>query len=175
MPLLENEIIRLRALESTDSDFLYKWENDTSLWQYGDTLTPLSKEFLTEYIQNFDNNIFRAKQLRLIIELKDNNEPIGTIDLYDIELFHSRTSIGILISPEYRGKGYASQSLKLVEKYVRHHLGLNQIIAFIPEFNINSAKLFKNNNYIPTGHLLKWHKTGTTFHDVIVMQKIFQD
>ena len=38
--LLENSNIRLRAPEPEDLEILYKWENDTSLWEYGASITP---------------------------------------------------------------------------------------------------------------------------------------
>ena len=38
MKWLENDTIRLRALEPEDLDLLYAWENDTSLWEFGSTL-----------------------------------------------------------------------------------------------------------------------------------------
>ena len=35
---LENENIKLRALEPEDLEFLYKWENASQLWIQGNTL-----------------------------------------------------------------------------------------------------------------------------------------
>ena len=43
MKWLENDTIRLRALEPEDLDLLYAWENDTSLWEFGSTLVPYSR------------------------------------------------------------------------------------------------------------------------------------
>ena len=40
--LLSNDIITLRALEPTDLDTLYRWENDTTLWAVSDTVAPYS-------------------------------------------------------------------------------------------------------------------------------------
>ena len=35
---MENELIRLRALEPDDVQVLYKWENDTEVWKVSNTL-----------------------------------------------------------------------------------------------------------------------------------------
>ncbi|MDP4226269.1 MAG: GNAT family N-acetyltransferase, partial [Bacteroidota bacterium] len=43
---LENKIVRLRALEPSDVEILYNWENDTSVWQISGTLSPFSKKIL---------------------------------------------------------------------------------------------------------------------------------
>ena len=33
---LEDEVIRLRALEPEDLELLYRWENDSALWAFDD-------------------------------------------------------------------------------------------------------------------------------------------
>ena len=38
--LLSNDTVTLRALEPTDLDTLYRWENDTALWTVSDTAAP---------------------------------------------------------------------------------------------------------------------------------------
>ena len=38
--MLSDNFIRLRALEIEDLDMLYLWENDTSLWHYGNNIAP---------------------------------------------------------------------------------------------------------------------------------------
>ena len=42
---LKGEQVYLRALEPTDLDFLYKLENDTSVWEVSGTLKPYSKKY----------------------------------------------------------------------------------------------------------------------------------
>ena len=39
---MENELIRLRALEPDDVQVLYKWENDTEVWKVSNTIVPFS-------------------------------------------------------------------------------------------------------------------------------------
>ena len=40
--MINDDIIRLRALEPEDLECLYQWENDMDLWEVSDTLTPFS-------------------------------------------------------------------------------------------------------------------------------------
>ncbi|MDR2041647.1 MAG: GNAT family N-acetyltransferase, partial [Tannerella sp.] len=66
MRLLENETVRLRAMEPEDLDFLYRWENDTRLWRYGNTMAPYSRFSLKAYLSDAHLDIFHARQLRLM-------------------------------------------------------------------------------------------------------------
>ena len=45
-------MVRLRALEKTDLDFLYQLENDQSLWEVSETQAPFSHETLRSYLEN---------------------------------------------------------------------------------------------------------------------------
>ena len=116
--ILNNSQIKLRAVEPEDLDILYKWENSTALWIHGNTLAPYSKLVLRQYINDtIEMDIFQSKQLRLMICLTDNDTTIGTVDLYDIDAYHRRAGIGILIDEAHRQKQYATQALELMADY----------------------------------------------------------
>ena len=173
--LLENNQLKLRALEPTDLELLYKWENDTEIWNISSTLNPFSKYVLHQYIENSHRDLIESKQLRLIIETKEEKpSSIGTIDLFDIDFYHKRAGIGILIaSLRDRNKGYASTALELLHKYSSKHLGLNQLYCHIDEDNLASLKLFKKAAYEVSGSQKKWKKTTEGWKDVLFLQHIF--
>ena len=56
--LLKNDLVTLRALEPTDLDILYKWENDTALWVVSDTVAPYSREALWQYLETNTGDIY---------------------------------------------------------------------------------------------------------------------
>ncbi len=61
----DSTAITLRAVEPTDVDCLYIWENDPSLWPHGSTRAPLSRFQLSEYATGYDADPYSARQLRL--------------------------------------------------------------------------------------------------------------
>lgn len=170
MKLLENESIRLRALEPEDLEFLYKWENDTNLWEYGNTLAPFSKYILHQYLENAALDIYEAKQVRMIVEDKATGLPAGTIDLYDFEPYHNRAGIGILIDESFQCRSYATQALNLMKDYAFQFLRLDQIYAFIPAMNVPSLHLFRKCGYVESGLLKRWNKVSEGRGDVFVYQ-----
>jgi diamine N-acetyltransferase len=170
MILLENVAIRLRALEPEDLDILYKWENDTRLWKYGNTLRPYSRYELRQYLKNSCNNIYDAKQLRMIIEDKASKQPAGTIDLYNFDPFHNRAGIGILIDDSFQNKSYATQSILLMADYAFGFLKMSQMYALIPAMNIASLHLFRKCGFVESGLLKKWNKNLDRREDVFIYQ-----
>ena len=162
----------LRPLEPEDLDLLYQWENDTRLWKNGSTLTPFSRFALRQYLADARQDIYQARQLRMMIVEKESNKAAGTIDLYDFDPLNGRAGVGILVDENFRKKGHALQALLCMEDYAFSHLKLRQLYAFDPAGNIPSRALFEKANYEETAVLRDWISLNRSFTDVIVMQKI---
>lgn len=174
MNILENELVRLRALEPRDVDIIYDWENDTDVWQVSNTLAPFSKNIINKYVNSSHQDIYEAKQLRLMIDARDigsNPLTVGTIDLFDFEPYHNRAGIGILIGNEkYRNKGYASSAIDIMIEYCFKVLALNQVYCNINANNEISIKLFQSKGFVISGTKKAWTKTGHQYHDEHFMQ-----
>ncbi len=59
--MLQTYSIELRALEPSDIDILYNWENDQKLWHLSNTVAPFSKFILEQYIMNAEQDIYYSK------------------------------------------------------------------------------------------------------------------
>ncbi len=175
MKYLENNTIRLRALELKDLEFLYEHENDTRYWEISSVTTPFSTYVLEEYIKNAHKDIFELKELKLMIEKQDNSETIGMVDLFDFEPLHLRAGIGIMLSEKSRGEGYASMSLDLIINYSQKILRLNQLYCNIAEWNRDSIRLFCSKGFKKIGVKKSWINSPTGFKDVGFYQLIFEN
>ncbi len=171
-PLLTSQRITLRALEPIDVDILYTWENDSSLWCTGVTIAPYSRKQLWDYVNNYDADIFSAKQLRLMIELTNSKETIGTLDLCEFDPINSRCGIGILIAKGHQAKGYGAEALRLVENYCRTRLSLHQLYCTVAESNLHSRHLFEKVGYRISGRLKSWLKSAGVYTDAYLYQKM---
>ncbi|MFV0390572.1 MAG: GNAT family N-acetyltransferase [Paludibacteraceae bacterium] len=167
---LENELLKLRAPEPEDLELLYRWENDATYWIAGNTRSPYSKFQLKAYISQAKNDIYSDGALRLMIQEKSSGIAVGTVDLFDFDMHHSRVALGLFVASEHQGKGFASQSLALVEDYVFHFLKINQLYVQIAENNSASRKLFEN-RYELNGFLKNWLKTSENFVNILTYQK----
>lgn len=171
--LLNNDIITLRALEPTDLDTLYGWENDTALWAVSDTVAPYSREALWQYLELYTGDIYSQRQLRLMITMDGGATPVGTIDFLNFDPLNNRAELGLFIASEHRGKGLGRQALELLTAYSREHLGLRQLYVFIAIDNRVCLHLFESFGYQRVGILKAWVKRGTTYHDTALLQMLF--
>lgn len=172
IPLLENKDIRLRATEPEDLEILYRWENDSRLWDLGNTTAPFSRDTLRQYLAESNQDIYSDRQLRLMISLREQGDTIGAADLYEFDPFHLRAGVGILVEEQQRRKGYGLQALQLLEEYAFRFLQLRQLYAFVPSSNQASRSLFSRAGYEPAGELKEWIREQHQFTAVVVMQRI---
>ena len=169
--MLKGENIQLRALEPSDLDTLYHWENDINIWKVSQTITPFSKHVLSQYLANAHQDIFTARQLRLIIVKQSRS--IGTIDLFDFEPVHKRAGVGILIADQGdRQKGYAREALELLINYAFKQLQLKQIYCNISSINKASINLFSGLDFMLVGVKKDWNKTQEGWEDELLFQRL---
>jgi diamine N-acetyltransferase len=155
--ILKAKKIQLRAIEPNDIDHIYKWENNTSIWNLSNTITPFSRFVIKQFIDNSHLDIFQSKQLRLMIDVINTNESVGTIDLFDFDPLHKRAGIGILIADkENRSKGYASEALDLLINYCFTILQLHQLYCNITTDNTESINLFTKKGFELVGVKRDW-------------------
>ncbi len=174
---LAGENIKLRAVEPSDLDVLYNWENDPENWIVSNTTVPFSKHLLQKYIEGTQTDIYEARQLRLMI---DRLEPpageqatIGIIDLFDFDPLHRRAGVGILIArKEYRMKGIASEALSILIDYAFGSLQLHQLFCNVSEDNSASLKLFKKFDFLKTGMKRDWIRSNNEWINVLLLQLI---
>jgi diamine N-acetyltransferase len=170
----QSNSIQLRALEPSDVDLLYAWENDEKLWHLSNTVAPFSKFVLEQYIMNAQQDIYSTRQLRLMIDKIEtgNKATIGAIDLFDFDPVNKRAGVGILLEQSEQKKGYASQALNILIKYCFSTLQLHQLFCNIAIDNNDSLELFKKLNFEVTGIKKDWLFIEEKWVDEYLLQLI---
>ncbi|MDQ3050336.1 MAG: GNAT family N-acetyltransferase [Bacteroidota bacterium] len=175
--MINGKNISLRALEPSDINLMYAWENDTDIWPVSGTLTPFSRHTMEQFVKVAHHDIYTNKQLRLAIQKKINGgiqgETIGFIDLFDFEPAHLRAGVGILIAnKENRRKGFALESLNLLSNYSFRVLHLHQLYCHVHVNNEPSIRLFSSAGYKCNGELADWTLSNGSWVNVYIMQKV---
>jgi diamine N-acetyltransferase len=171
MITLKGKKIFLRALEPNDLEFIYAVENDESVWEISHTQTPYSRFLVRQYLENANQDIYEAKQLRLAICENEDENAIGLIDLFDFDPKNNRAGIGILIkNTADRNRKIGSEALDLLIKYSFYNLNLNQLYANIDTENNASLKLFINFGFQKIGIKKQWNLVNGKYKDEILLQ-----
>jgi diamine N-acetyltransferase len=170
MITLKGKHIYLRALEPEDLEFIHTIENDESLWELSNTITPYSKFLIKQYLEHSHKDIFEVKQLRLVISNYED-KALGMIDLFDFDFKNSRAGVGVLVKEtKNRQLGYGKEALQLLINYSFTHLGLHQLYCNISEENEASIKLFTSQGFNKIGLKEDWNYVDGTYKNEYVFQ-----
>jgi diamine N-acetyltransferase len=175
--MIKGKNISLRAMEFSDAELLYEWENDMEIWHFSNTLTPFSRFTLEQYVMNSHQDIFTNKQIRMMIDLEKDGQKgltIGSVDLFDFEPMHRRAGVGILLLKDFRGKGHASEAIDLLIRYSSKTLNLHQLFCNIGTSNQESLNLFLGKNFTIAGTKKDWNYINKRWEDEVLLQLILE-
>ena len=168
---ITNKNMTLRIAEPQDSDLIYRWENDRSVWRVSETFAPTSRFQIDQFLIG-NSDLLANRQLRLMVEIQGESQPIGSIDLFEYDPVNQRIGIGILIDNQPRRKGFASQALEMCLHYLFENLMVHQVHCLIDELNTESQQLFEHAGFTQSGRLKDWIRTPDGFIDVFSYQLI---
>lgn len=171
MITLKGQNCYLRALEPNDLEFVYAMENDQTIWEVSNTQTPYSRFLVKQYLENAQQDIYEAKQLRLAICQDQDFPAIGLIDLFDFDPKNNRAGVGIVIqAPENRNGNIGSEALELLIQYSFYHLNLHQLYANIDTENLASIALFSKFGFQRIGIKKDWTLIAGVYKDEALFQ-----
>ncbi|MBR5465405.1 MAG: GNAT family N-acetyltransferase [Alistipes sp.] len=170
---IEGEKICLRAVEPEDISWMYRWENDSSIWAVSGTIAPFSCHQLQRFLEEQQFDLQQTRQQRLMIQTRDDGRVVGALDLFELDLLHRRAGIGILIAdPEDREQGYAKDAVQAIVRYAHEVLGLHQLWCNVGAENRASRALFAGCGFEECGVKRQWLRTAQGWQDEILLQKI---
>lgn len=166
--------MKLRPLEPEDLDFMYTIENDAELWDTTDSDAPYSRHALRRYLAAIES-VYESGELRLVIEIdgKDGPVPIGTVQLSSYTPLHARAEVGLALLKSYRGQGYGTRAVKLVESLAVKRLHVHSLHAVIARENEVSLAIFTRLGYHVVGTLPDWLYQGGRPTDALLFVKVF--
>lgn len=173
---IEGKTIRLRAVEPADTDLLYTWENDCGIWSVSGTTAPFSREQMRRFIERQQDADIFCGQLRLMIETREQPaRTVGAIDLFEFDPINSRVGVGILVYElSDRCRGYASDAVETLCRYIRERLHLHQVWCNVGADNEASLKLFGKAGFCESGRKRDWQWRPEGYCDEILLQKILE-
>lgn len=153
---IEGKDIFLGTLSRKEKlDSYANWINnqETTLFM-GSGRFPLDNEELKDYIESYRNS---KDGMILGIFLKRSSKHIGNITLHQIDWRNRNAEVGVIVGDKrVRGKGHATEAIKLVVEHAFNRLDLRKIYAGMIKGNEASKGAFEKIGFKVEG-ILKEH------------------
>lgn len=167
-PIIAGERVYLRAEEPEDAAVharFYAAETDDFTDDFGRYLmSPLTMDHIIRetYKSQPPTDIGFASCL------KENDEVIGRVGLFDVDYVNRNAESYSVFGPDWRSKGYGTESKLLLLDYAFNQLGLHVIQSYVWGANERSAAALLRQGYQPAGRY-KWDNTRRgVYLDVLI-------
>lgn len=138
--ILETKRMILRYQQASDVDFLVGLWLDKDVAKY--TGSTHEEDFLRAEFEKTAKDPKAEKYDLWVVQDKQTGKLLGHCGYIDKEVEGKiEYDISYFISPEYWGKGYATEMAQALKDYAFGELGLTRIIALINPENVASAKV----------------------------------
>lgn len=162
--------VALRAPEPEDVELMYRIENSPELWTVSNTTVPYSRYVLRQYIETVSNDLYKDRQLRLVIESRAQGRAVGMIDLIDFNPLHNRAEVGIAVEKACREQGMGRCALDALVAYSFRYLHLHQLYAYVAADNAACRKLFAASGFAECAVLHHWLRGECGYRDAVFVQ-----
>ena len=167
--LWEGKHLRLRAPTEKDLEgyFLTPEAFNTASQRSGDRVVfPVSPEQRKQRMEAFYKQDPAGDDYFLLMEARDGTA-VGNINSHSADRLSGTFSYGIAVSPEHRGKGYASEAIRLLLRYFFDELGYQKCNAHVYDFNPDSMRLHERFGFLLEGRVRRSHYAGGRYCDVL--------
>lgn len=151
MVLIEGFDVSLRVIEYKDLEYVYRMINSIDSVGEHDVIQLTSWGEVEKW---FKTPVSSDEFVMLIIERNSDKKILGFVVYYSVHPILKLLEIGYQIfSKEDRGKGYATEAVNLLLKFLFSSKNIERIQATAHVDNIASQKVLENNGFIKEGEL----------------------
>ena len=165
--LWEGSLVRLRAPEPSDWDVFWRAARDTESQRNG-YWVPLP-ESASAARERFEResaaDVASADRFSLTIEALESASVVGSINAHGIDRRNGTFEYGITVFHEFRGRGFASEAIRLLLRYCFDELRLQKANATVYAFNEPSIALHRSLGFTEEGRIRSNYFTNGEYHD----------
>ena len=156
----------LRPLELRDLEKSRTWVNDQETAALLLRVLPVSER---EQERWFENICTQPDRYVWALEVDDNY--IGNMGLYHVDLIHRRAEIWTLIGEKtWRGQGLGRESMALLLDYAFLGLGLNKVYLHVDQENVIAQNMYKKFGFVIEGTLVAEYFIDGNFRNILRMR-----
>jgi diamine N-acetyltransferase len=169
LPMIRGQHVYLRAAERSDIPAFVRWLNDRDTTSFLSLRAPLSVPLEEKWFERMVEEQGKSAYHFVICRLEDE-EPIGTIGLFNLNLTDGSAGMGISIGDKSLwGKGLGSDALLALLDFGFGELRLERIWLDVFDFNSRARRSYEKCGFVLEGTQRHAVHLRGEFHDIHMM------
>ena len=170
-PFLIGEEIYLRPLRESDLPLFARWFNDPDVRRTSAGSFPATEMGERKWMENLAKD-----SVHLVVTLKDDDRPIGVVDLDGYRPIHRSATFGITIGEkDCWDKGYGTEATRLICGHGFNTLNLHRIELTVFDFNPRGLRAYEKAGFVREGVKREAHAMDGGYRDIVVMSILEDD
>lgn len=169
--MIEGELVRLRALESSDLPAVVRWMNDPEVTKY---LLSAPLYGLEEMEQWYNER--RGTDDRVLAMMDRDDELIGYCGISRLEWEERRCNLWLIIGErDAWGHGYGADTVRTMLRYLFDEENLNRVYLTVDEENLRAIGLYERCGFRREGILKSARFKNGRYRDDVMMAVLKRD
>lgn len=169
---LEGEKIKFKQMTIEDSEAIHSFASDAEVSRYiGWPLMHNLKE-TTNYVEEMIKREAAGSHIYANVIDKSSNRIVGTAMIFNFNHVAKHAEIGYVFHQDIWGKGFCTETVKLVCDFAFSVLGLHKLHARVASPNIGSCRVLEKNGFELEGRLKDYHFDDGGYYDSLLYGKI---
>jgi RimJ/RimL family protein N-acetyltransferase len=167
--MLAGTLVRLRALEPSDSESMWRWAHDAEVVRWMDGGPPFS---LAQNIAKGENRPKNTNENMLLgIESIADQVLIGYVALGDTDFVNGEATLqSIAIGDRaFWGRGYATDAVRVICRYAFAEMGLHRILLWVVDANSAARRVYERVGFVEEGKRREAFRRDGKRHDFVMM------
>jgi len=128
---------------------------------------PVPLRSAKQAVETFQGNTDDGRQILTIVR-KEDKTPVGQIAFYSYNPLNQSAALGVIVDPDQRRNGFATDAMRVLVKYLFKHRNLNKVYAETPKFNTAAVALLESIGFKKDGALRNHHYYDGEYYDQLV-------
>ena len=164
----QGERIKLRAIEPSDAEAHFSWNQDSEMARFLDQVWfPSSLESVRRWAEKTSTQPPEGDAFHWVIE-DAHGELVGMINSHHCDRRTGTFEYGVAVRQEHQRRGYASEAIMLVLRYFFEELRYQKVTVHTQGNNTPSIRLHERLGFRLEGCLRRMAYTQGQFHDELV-------
>ncbi len=167
MKISEDNLIYLKKMKYSDTENIVKWRNCDAVRKNFIYQELFTKESHEHWIHTM---VETGKVVQFIIYLQENDMPVGSVYIRDIDRTHRKAEYGIFIGEEAaRGKGIGTAAARLMIRYCFEQEGLHKVSLRVLAENARAIRSYEKAGFVKEAYLQDDVYIDGRYHDIVLM------
>lgn len=175
MITLKTERLTLRQVTQEDAASLFSYLSKPEVVRHMGLEPFTSVDDALDEIAWYDAIFANETGMRWGITLTGQDEVVGSCGFLNVSAKHHRAEIGFELSPDYWGRGIASEALEVVVRHGFTQLGFHRIEALVEPANTSSQRLLEQIGFTYEGLLRGYEFTQGKYDDLYMYSLLETD